>query len=554
MLLENRVRKTSSLSLLTLLFAFFTACQSPKVNPAGGSISNLENDPNPNAKNFVGDRSPQLLSLSELTSFLDKSSKNSLVVEKAKRLFSSPFIDNSFYKKNGIPKHHHYPSFGDALRITTWNIEKSINIDEVAKMLRSKDHFKASLSPKVLKKKNKYEQALEQRAMLAASDVLFLQEMDIGHCRSDYLFAAKHLAESLEMNFVYAPQQLEIDPVYLGVEDAEVSSNEKAGHVCEVSGKHSTAYKGVFGVAVLSRYPIKRVQVFPLKNHPYDWHTGEIQKPDFLEKLRRFSSEKIFKFKPVREMKTGGRGFTRVDLHVPGLPHETLSVINIHLEIKATPKHRHEQLEETLGYIKKIKNPVVMAGDFNNASRDLSSTSIVRASVRSAKDPQNLLTTAFHLANVTVVSQIRTIFNGLKNFKNPLASNIPVIFPNKKKSLFKLVENFRFEDGGAFDFRGDKQRSTNGNVGTLSNSNQRTWYKGFTFTFSAPRPVGPIGQDRLDWIFVKSFLTNPKDKSGPYRLAPHFGETLGLLNTAVKSRYSDHHPITTLLPLKEPKR
>jgi len=110
-----------------------------------------------------------------------------------------------------------------------------------------------------------------------------------------------------------------------------------------------------------------------------------------------------------------------------------------------------------------------------------------------------------------------------------------------------------FDDGGAFDFRGDKKRSVHGYTGALSNSNQRTYFKGFTFTFSTPQVIGPIGYDRLDWIFVKSFLSHPQEKNGSYQLAPHFGETLSLVNLAVKDRYSDHHPITVLLPLNEPK-
>ena len=87
---------------------------------------------------------------------------------------------------------------------------------------------------------------------------------------------------------------------------------------------------------------------------------------------------------------------------------------------------------------------------------------------------------------------------------------------------------------------------------TLSNSNHRNKIKGFRHTFSVPRPIGPIGLERLDWIFVKSFLGAPKDKKGSYRLAPHFGQTLEAFNTSLTKTYSDHHPITTVLPINEP--
>lgn len=515
------------------------------------NISRAPKDPNP--YKIVTQSSPKLLSFDELTSLLKEPGKNTHASQKADALFSSPFIDNTHFKKHGLPKPNHYQNLGPSLRVSTWNIEKSIKIANVAKALSSESAFKANLKPKVLKKQSAVEEALRQRTALAASDVLLCQEMDIGHCRSEYLFAAKHLAQKLGMNFVYAPQQLEIDPVYLGVTDTDFKNNTLSTHTCGTTARNPQDYKGVFGVAILSRYPIKRVQVFPLKNQPYDWHAGETQNPDFLEKLRRYGTKKLFRFHTTREIKKGGRGFTRVDLHVPGIPHETLTVINIHLEIKAPPKQRLVQLKEILSYMDDIQNPVVMAGDFNNASRDVSATSVRRASSRTASDPRNILSTGLRLAEVNVFSRARALLNSGKNFKNPLAWHIPYVLPNKKKPLFKLIKDYRFDDGGAFDFRGDKKRSVNGCTGTLSNSNQRTHLKRFTFTFSTPRVIGPVGHDRLDWIFVKSFLSHPREKHGSYQLAPHFGETLSLMNLAVKDRYSDHHPITVLLPLNEPK-
>jgi len=355
------------------------------------------------------------------------------------------------------------------------------------------------------------------------------------------------------MNFVYAPQQLEIDPVYLSEDGVKFDNTATDEEACRVAEVDSAKYKGNFGVAVLSRYPIKKVQAYQLETQVYDWYEGEIQKPDFIEKSRRFGAERLFRVKPVREVKYGGRGFTRVDLHVPGVPHETITVINVHLEIKTQPKNRTKQMEEILNYLYEIENPVILAGDFNSSTTDVSSTSLRRLTVRNAKDPPKILSGALWLANATGISQALTILNGYKNFQDPLAWHIPVLFPNKAKTLFEEVECFRFKDGGVFDFRGDRKRSVGVRNGTLSNSNQYSYLKGFKQTFEVPKPIGPIGCERLDWIFVKSFLTHPKDKKGPYRLAPHFGETLNLMNDAVEQPFSDHHPITTVLPLNEPK-
>jgi len=421
-------------SITAFPLVLLCSCLSSNRRHVESNISRGPDDPNP--YNIVTQSSPKLLSFDELTGLLKEPGKNTEASQKAATLFSSPFIDNTHFKKHGIPKPKYYQNLGPSLRISTWNIEKSIKIANVATALSSEIAFKANLKLKTLKKKSSLEAALRQRAALAASDVLLSQEMDIGHCGSEYLFAAKHLAQKLGMNFVYAPQQLEIDPVYLGVNDADFKNKALSANKCGNVARNSEDYKGIFGVAVLSRYPIKRVQVFPLKNQPYDWHTGEIRNPDFLENLRRYGAKKLFKFRTTREVKIGGRGFTRVDLHVPGIPHETLTVINTHLEIKAPPKQRLVQLKEILSYMADIQNPVVMAGDFNNASRDVSATSVIRASSRTASNPNNILSTGLRLAKVNIFSRARALVNSGKNFKNPLAWHIPYVLPNKKKSLF----------------------------------------------------------------------------------------------------------------------
>jgi len=538
----------SKVLVLGTLFLTYS-CQStlqPKDEP---SISRASKDPTPYTLN--NSSTPTLLNFDELTTLLKTYGQETKASQKADKLFSTPYIDNSHYQKHGLAKPNTYTKIGKALRISTWNIEKSRKVSEVANALTSEKYFISQLKDKTVNNKKRLTEALRQRTALAASDILLCQEMDIGHCRSHYLFAAKHLADKLGMNFVYAPQQLEVDPVYLGQKHITFDNKNLSDDDCHLTHAKRDQYKGVFGVAVMSRYPIKRVQVFPLKSQPYDWYTGEIKKPDFLEKLRRLTSEKVFKSKISREVKVGGRGFTRVDLHVPGVPHETISVINIHLEIKVQPKQRHEQMKEILAYIADIKNPVVMAGEFNNSTHDVSSTSIKRASKRTATNPQNILSAVMHFADVNMVGQIRRSFNLIKNFKNPLALHTPAILPNKRQSLFKLIENYRFNDGGAFDFRGDRDKSANKNPGVLANSNQRNLFKGFTFTFKVPKSRGPLGRDRLDWIFVKSFLTHPKDPEGSYQLAPHYGQTFQAMNKTAKDQYSDHDPISILLPLEE---
>ena len=114
------------------------------------------------------------------------------------------------------------------------------------------------------------------------------------------------------------------------------------------------------------------------------------------------------------------------------------------------------------------------------------------------------------------------------------------------------METFRFADGGAFDFRGDAQRTVRGRAGTLANSNQRG-PKGFEPTFSFERTYGGVlGHMKLDWIFIKPFIQHPRDKGQSCRLAPHFPRTMRALKEAIEDRISDHAPLTVDLPLQEP--
>ncbi len=63
---------------------------------------------------------------------------------------------------------------------------------------------------------------------------------------------------------------------------------------------------------------------------------------------------------------------------------------------------------------------------------------------------------------------------------------------------------------------------------------------------------GLVGQFKLDWIFVKPFVDDPRRAKQSYRFAPHFPVTMRELNESVEDRISDHPPMTVDLPLTEP--
>lgn len=509
----------------------------------------------PSAEPFVKYQEPEFMTFEELKTLSRDPHPGGALEKKLERFWRTPVISNEAYYRGAKPLRPIHPLLGPSLRLVSWNIEKSFRMDDAVVAFTSAAGFERLIdSAEAPAGSARHRKVMRQREKLTTADVIVLQEMDIGVKRSDYVDAARKLAEALNMNYAYGTEQLEIDPVYLGLEKIQL---EEGGDDEEATGYFAAdpaRYKGAFGCAVLSRYPIKHVEVFQLKNQAYDWYEGEKEKTTFLEGLRRFGTKTAFKNELTREMKVGGRIYFRVDLEVPELPGKTLTIINIHLEIKCQPKDREKQMAEILSYIKGIKNPVIVVGDFNAAPTDLSPTSVTRAVKRTAKNPTTWLTVGINAISphALAINTTRGVSNVTKNLNDPLAKHIPVVAPNPVKPMFERIRDFRFNDGGAFDFRGDSDRSVNGKEETLSNSNQRG-RKGFKTTFSVKRPWGVVGKYRLDWVFVKSFLKSPEDADGSYRFAPHFGETLEEMNTSLGIPISDHHPNVVDLPLEEPK-
>lgn len=490
----------------------------------------------------------EFLSFEELKSLAVNPSPNRAMEARLARFFSRPIISNEAWYQGRRPARAKNETLGEFLRVATWNIEKSIRAHDAARALKSPAAFEALIDSATAPPGNqKRQELMRERERLASADVILLQEMDIGIGRSGYRDATREIAQTLGMNYAFAPQQLEIDPVLLGL---ETIPDGRGGRVRHTPDK--ALYKGVFGIAVLSRYPIKNATCFQLQTQPYDWHKGEKARTDLMENTRRFAAEIIFENEIVREMKVGGRIFFRVDLDVPGIPGDTLSVIHNHLEIKARPQDRDAQMAEILAQIHDIPHTVVMAGDHNTSKVDLSPTSTKRVIARTTMDSETWLGVCMNviMSAPVVVNSGRILLNNVKNLHDPLALHIPVVLPNKNLDLFNRVERFRFADGGLFDFRGDRKRSINRSSALLANSNEKA-LKGRATTFSVKRPIGPFGRSRLDWIFVKAPPSAQPDRKS-YRLAPHYGETLSGFSRDLKPQLSDHAPCVLDIPLHEP--
>lgn len=529
------------------LLAVFSSCFSPHI-PAYTAESS-SNTP------YLRLRQPDFLTFDELKELGKDPTPEGPLGEKLETFWNTPVISNEAYYRGARPRNLESLELGPYIRTATWNIEKSLNMEDAIKIFSSEEKFHLLLNPLKAGNPSQAAHLTNQRKKLATADIILLQEMDLGVKRSGYIDASRDLAEALNMNYVFAAEQLEIDPVTLGLESINFEEGDQDSEATEFYKADPARYKGAFGCAVLSKYPIRSAEAFQLKSQPYDWYHSEKLKPSYLEHARRRGTKLLFLNEITREVKAGGRIYFRVDLAVPELPGGTLTIINVHLEIKCLPQGREEQMRELLSYIRDIRNPVILAGDFNSAPTDISATSVKRVVTRTAKNPTTWLSAGISLItpHAFAINTSRGVSNITKNLQDPTARHISIVAPNHVRPMFDLIRDFRFSDGSAFDFRGDKKRSSGRKNGTLANSNQRD-FKGFVTTFELRRPlVGIVGKYKLDWFFVKSnLLKSPDPRNASYKLAPHFAETLEDLNTSLRNQISDHHPMVMDIPLGEP--
>jgi hypothetical protein len=202
---------------------------------------------------------------------------------------------------------------------------------------------------------------------------------------------------------------------------------------------------------------------------------------------------------------------------------------------------------------------VIVAGDLNTTGSDSTPTSVENMLYKRYGSTDFWTTKGVQWATglglISMGAKAVRSLSGIQYQIDPTSANIPGASPNLERGLFDTLERFRFGDGTAFDFRGVPERTVNGRSGTLGNSNERG-SKGFTPSFVTELIWGKvrIAKFKLDWIFVKSGLRDPRDPKGSYLFAPHFARTLSDLNNCLPEPISDHSPITVDLPFQEPAR
>jgi endonuclease/exonuclease/phosphatase family metal-dependent hydrolase len=503
-------------------------------------------------QDLAPESAPDLLTFDELLQLSETAEPQGALAERLHRLLYTPFVSNQAARRGARPKRPVREPIGPVVRATMWNIERGSEFDLIRLAFSDPDAFIESVNPRVVLEPAKLTEIRRQAAILAGSDVLILNEVDLGMTRTDYRDVARELAGALGMNYVYGVEFVEVDKIELGVERLDLPDDATEERLAEEMRVDRQRYRGLHGSAVLSRYPIAKARIhrFPIC---YDWYRQEKEAIANIEKARRWTADRLFLERISREVRHGGRISLIVDLIVPGSPTGAVTVLAPHLENKTQPQCRQQQMETLLDAIKEVENPVILGGDLNTTNADAAPTTIKREIAKRVKNPKFWARESIRWFTPVVLPRLFLMpANYFKNFRDPTATHIPLFATNYESGLFKKVEDFRFADGRSFDFRGDPERTSNARGSTLANSNDRG-AKGFIPTFAFQRDFkGLIGRMRLDWILVAPLTRRPRESSEPYRFAPHFAQTMELLNESIPGRISDHHPIMVDLPFQEP--
>jgi endonuclease/exonuclease/phosphatase family metal-dependent hydrolase len=541
------MKTASPVTLFHFLLAIALGCIGTTVSPA---------------QEYVRDSKPKLFSYDELVQLSLDQEMSPELAEKLRLLTTTPFVNNEAYLSGARPQAFELPRLGPSLRVALWNIERGLELDYIELFLKDKDAFMAKVQAERKEaKENKkgvravdLEKIPEEIETLKSADVWILNEVDWGVKRTEYREVVRELGKALNMNWAYGVEFLEIDPKQLGTDtfdDGE--TKEEQQQLQEVFAVEKDRLRALHGNAVLSRYPIRSARLVPL-TVGYDWFNESKIRP--LEKGKRKAAALIGE-DLLREVRRGGRTTLYVDLDVPEAPGHRVTIASTHLENRAKPKIRRQQIEELLNEVRDTTNPVIIGGDMNSTGTDSTPTSVENMLYKrygsldfwTTKGIQWTTGVGFVYTGAKTAMKL----SGVQYRIDPTSANIPGASPNLERAFFSSVEKFRFSDGKAIDFRGIPERTVNGTAGTLADSNQRQG-AGFTPTFVAQLVWGNVklAKFKLDWFFVKSDIDTPRDAKGPYQFAPHFARTLVNLNNAPPEPIADHSPMTIDLPFNEP--
>jgi len=213
----------------------------------------------------------------------------------------------------------------DSFRIVNWNIERGLRFNRVVEFLKA-----------------------------CKADLILLQEVDLNARRTHHLDVAREIAQSLQMNYVFAREFQELTQ----------------------GSRTSPAYHGQ---ATLSPWPLSNPRILRFQKQSNFWRPHW-----FLPEVSPFQE------------RTGGRLALVVEVSVAG---NVTITYNLHLESRGEDELRGSQLNETFEDARRYDSdmPILLAGDLNiDMSTGPAATAISEARFQDAFANQHVTTRPAH--------------------------------------------------------------------------------------------------------------------------------------------------------------
>jgi len=162
---------------------------------------------------------PELLGFEDLVVLADTQWPKGELAERCRKLLSTPLLSNQAYYRGAKPRRPVREGLGPVLRAAMWNIERGAEFDLVRLAFTDPDRLLDEVNKRSVRDPAALEAVRRQAGLLRDSDVIILNEVDLGMTRTDYRFVARELAEAMEMNYAFGVEFIEVDKINLGLEE-----------------------------------------------------------------------------------------------------------------------------------------------------------------------------------------------------------------------------------------------------------------------------------------------------------------------------------------------
>jgi hypothetical protein len=230
---------------------------------------------------------PKLLSFDELKNLAMVAQPKGALAEELNEVLTTPFVRSGASATAIHPHRPSVPGLGTIVRAASWNIERGVNFDLIESALANAKQFEQQTEYQN-RAGNSSEAVRAQLRTLQQSDILILNEVDLGMKRTGYRDVARDLAGALHMNYAYGVEFVEVGPVFdLGIQKIPLPDKDQEQRLAQDLAVDPESYRGLYGNAVLSLYPIERARILRLPIC-YDWYDQEMEAIAKLEQAKRW--------------------------------------------------------------------------------------------------------------------------------------------------------------------------------------------------------------------------------------------------------------------------